>query len=215
MTDSDPLEEYRRRRDFRRTGEPSGAEGPARSAAEGCGVPPGAQGAPSPLFVVQKHRASRLHYDFRLEAGGVLKSWAIPKGPSMNPGEKRLAVATEDHPLEYARFEGVIAEGQYGAGEVIVWDIGTYRVLEADPGAPGGAPGSLEKRLAAGRVELWLEGRKLRGGFALVRAAFAGKRPSGGADNWLLIKKKDAEARPEGDILQDQPRSVLSGRTVE
>jgi len=169
----DPLRVYRRKRDFDRTSEPDGK--------------PSCPDRPLPIFVVQKHAASHLHYDFRLESGGVLKSWAVPKGPSLDPADKRLAVATEDHPLEYAEFEGRIAEGNYGAGEVRIWDRGTYLNL-LDP-----ARRDLEPGLRAGKIEVRLQGRKLKGAFALVRM-----RGPGGK-NWLLIKKKDepaAAARP-------------------
>lgn len=130
------------------------------------------------IFVVQKHQASRLHYDFRLEADGVLKSWAIPKGPSMNPGEKRLAVQVEDHPLAYADFEGVIPEGNYGAGTVEIWDRGTY--------TPVGKPGDVSKDIEDGVLEFTLHGKKLKGLFTLVRTKMDDKDT-----NWLLIKKKD------------------------
>ena len=132
-------------------------------------------------FVVQEHKATRLHYDFRLEIGGVLKSWAIPKGPSMNPSDKRLAVLVADHPLEYADFEGVIPEGHYGAGPVVVWDRGTFTVPEEEDPP--------ERQFEAGRMVFTLQGRKLRGGFALAR--FMGGRDG---DQWLLIKRKDEEA---------------------
>src|SRR6202171_675582 len=142
-----PLEEYRRKREFGTTPEPPGRvqrRGRRR------------------IFVVQKHDASRLHYDFRLAINGVLVSWAVPKGPSMNPADKRLAVRTEDHPLEYADFEGVIPEGQYGAGTVMVWDQGTY---EVENGL------SVEQQLARGEIKVILHGKKLRGGFVLVQTA--------------------------------------------
>lgn len=132
-------------------------------------------------FVVHEHRATRLHYDFRLEMAGVLKSWAVPKGPSMNPADKRLAVMVEDHPLEYADFEGVIPPGQYGAGPVVVWDHGTY---EPDDPAP-------EAALEAGKLGIVLRGKKLRGGFALARLP-RGKT----GKEWLLMKRRDAEADP-------------------
>jgi len=133
-------------------------------------------------FVVHEHKATRLHYDFRLEVGGVLKSWAIPKGPSLNPADKRLAVIVEDHPLEYIDFEGIIPEGSYGAGAVVVWDHGTYE--------PSG-PGDPEAQLRSGKIAFSLHGMKLKGGFALARLA---KGETG--KEWLLMKKKDEYADP-------------------
>jgi DNA ligase D-like protein (predicted 3'-phosphoesterase) len=183
------LTDYRRKRNFRRTPEPAG----------------GRRRRGRPRFVVQQHDATRLHYDFRLEAGGVLKSWAIPKGPSLNPKDKRLAVQTEDHPLDYADFEGVIPEGEYGAGAVIVWDRGTYRNLtELD-----GQEVPTEQAIEAGHVKFWLEGEKLRGGFALTRVG-GGRRPW-----WLLVKMVDGAADPHLDPVREEPRSVISGRTIE
>jgi DNA ligase D-like protein (predicted 3'-phosphoesterase) len=154
--------------------------------------------------VVQKHRATALHYDFRLEAGGVLVSWAVPKGPSLDPKDKRLAMAVEDHPLDYARFEGVIPEGEYGAGPVIVWDAGTFRNLTREKGreVPVG------RAVRDGHVSVWLEGEKLRGGYAFTRVA-RGKR-----DRWILVKEDDAEADARRKPVSTQPESVLSGRTI-
>ncbi len=172
------LREYWRKRDFQRTPEP--ADGKERTG----------KFAKPPIFVVQKHRATNLHYDFRLEIGGVLVSWAVPKGPSLNPADKRLAIQTEDHPLEYAEFEGVIPEGQYGAGTVMVWDRGTY---EVDP------EGSAEDQLARGELKFTLHGEKLRGGFVLVRTAL--RSPGArGERTWLLIKRRDEYADPTWDI---------------
>src|SRR6195256_3596221 len=158
------------------------------------------------IFVVQKHDASRLHYDFRLAVSGVLASWAVPKGPSMNPADKRLAVRTEDHPLEYAKFEGVIPPGQYGAGTVMVWDLGRYEPLENRP---------LEERLAEGKIGIVLQGEKLRGGFTLVQLENRSMNSSR-RDYWLLIKTRDEYADPSWDIesvLID--RSVLTGRSLK
>jgi len=191
MSRKGKLEEYREKRDFRKTGEPSGKK-----------KKPGGK----PVFVIQKHAARTLHYDFRLEHDGVLKSWAVPKGPSTDPGQKRLAVPTEDHPLEYADFEGVIPEGQYGAGAVIVWDAGTYRNIKQDE---QGGEVPMEKALQDGRVAVWLEGKKLKGGYALVRT---GKKHD---SRWLLIKMDDEEADAGRNPVGAEPKSVLSGRTVE
>ncbi len=167
------LEDYRRKRKFAETPEPAGE--PAREAAGN-------------RFVVQKHHATRLHYDFRLEMGGVLKSWAVPKGPTQDSLEKRLAMMVEDHPLDYLLFEGIIPAGNYGAGTVMVWDVGRYQVLgNQDPRA------ALEK----GDLKFLLEGKKLRGEFALVR--MRSRRPSSKGNEWLLLKKRDAYARPGWD----------------
>jgi len=188
------LTKYRRKRSAGRTPEPFGREAAGRSSATGG------------IFVVQKHAARRLHYDFRLEMEGVLRSWAVPKGPSLNPADKRLAVAVEDHPLEYGDFEGVIPPGNYGAGSVIVWDRGVYDVL--DP------IGNAADAVRNGKIDINLHGFKLNGGFTLVRTG--GRRVAGAGDqrNWLLIKKRDQYATTE-DVGQAHPRSVLSGLTIE
>ena len=180
------LAEYRRRRNFGRTTEPRGRR---------------RKRARVPRFVIHKHAASSLHYDLRLEAAGVLKSWAIPKGPSTDPRDKRLAMTTEDHPLDYLDFEGVIPEGEYGGGSVIVWDAGTYRNLHDEP---------LEDALAAGHASVWLEGEKLRGGFAITRVERGGER-----ERWLLVKMDDEGADRRRDPVSTQPQSVLSGKKVE
>ena len=153
------------------------------------------------MFVIQQHAASSLHYDFRLEVDGVLASWAVPKGPSTDPRVKRLAVEVEDHPLGYGHFEGVIGEGSYGAGAVIVWDTGGYDNLSEDE--------SMAEALERGHVSVWLHGQKLRGGYTLQRTG-GGRRP-----RWLLIKRRDDEADARRDPVSTEPRSVLSGRTVE
>jgi len=188
------LEEYGKKRDFTRTGEP----------------PPATKAGRGPLtFVVQKHRARALHYDFRIEAGGVLKSWSVPKGPSLNPRDKRLAVMVEDHPLDYGGFEGQIPKGEYGAGEVIVWDRGTYAPEDEERSQIGGraeAERAVLKGIEEGKLSLSLQGEKLRGSFALVKL----RR---GDNSWLLIKHRDDDAS-DRDVLQED-RSAISGRTIE
>jgi bifunctional non-homologous end joining protein LigD len=188
------LSKYRRKRSAENTPEPFGREVPTSPSTTGG------------TFVVQKHAARRLHYDFRLEMEGVLRSWAVPKGPSMNPADKHLAVAVEDHPLEYGDFEGVIPPGNYGAGSVIVWDRGVYDVI--DP--PGAAADAVRK----GKIDISLRGFKLNGAFTLVHTG--GRRKDDPADekNWLLIKKRDQYATTE-DVFEAHPRSVLSGLTIE
>ncbi len=156
------------------------------------------------VFAVQKHQASRLHDDFRLELDGVLKSWAVPKGPSLNPKEKRLAIMVEDHPLEYRTFEGVIAEGEYGAGEVIVWDQGTYRPLVGKTKAA--MQEQVRAQLNKGELRFLLFGEKLRGEFALIRQKRLGEKA------WLLIKKRDHYASEVDITLQD--RSVIRGKRL-
>ncbi len=153
-----------------------------------------------PRFVIHKHDASRLHYDFRLELDGVLKSWAVPKGPSTDPRAKRLAVEVEDHLLSYIDFEGVIGEG-YGSGAVIVWDAGTYRNLDEER--------SMAETLDAGHAKVWLDGEKLRGGWTLQRTD-GGRKPQ-----WLLIKRRDEGADARRNPESTQPESVKSGRTIE
>lgn len=156
-----------------------------------------------PRFVVQSHAARNLHYDFRLEAEGVLKSWAVPKGPSTDPREKRLAHQVEDHPVDDLDFEGTIATGEYGAGAVIVWDAGTYGNLTERDGDEVPVADAIEN----GHVSVWLEGRKLRGGYALTR--FRGEH------DWLLVKIADDAADARRRPTSTQPESVLSGRTLE
>ena len=182
------LDEYRRKRDFERTPEPAGKKGRGGR-----------------IFVIQKHDATALHYDFRLEVSGVLKSWAVPKGPSTDPRDKRLAMPTEDHPLDYGDFEGTIPEGQYGAGPVIVWDTGTFENITEKKGRP--VP--IEEALAAGHASVWLEGKKVRGGYSLTRVG-RDKR-----ERWLLVKKRDEAADGRRNPVSTQPESVLSGRTIE
>ena len=190
------LERYRSKRDFGRTPEPSGATETGTGAPE---RPPGGG-----RFVVQRHRASRLHYDFRLEVDGVLASWAVPKGPSLDPNLKRGAFRVEDHPLDYFDFEGTIPKGEYGGGDVIVWDWGTFEPeLTADPGAA----------LRAGELKLVLRGEKLRGRFTIVRTkGWSGAGGRSDRESWLLIKKRD-EWAVEGWDAEAHPRSAKTGRT--
>jgi DNA ligase D-like protein (predicted 3'-phosphoesterase) len=180
---------YAKKRDFSRTPEPRGGR---RSARE------------RPCFVIQEHEASTHHFDFRLEVDGVLKSWAVPKGPSTDPRDKRLAVPTEDHPLEYADFEGVIPEGEYGAGAVIVWDRGPYENLTQRDGRQ--VP--IGKALQNGHAVVRLEGSKLTGGYALQRTG------SGNDARWLLIKVDDDAADARRNPVSTEPESVVSGKTV-
>src|SRR3954469_21088236 len=177
------LREYRAKRDFQKTPEPA----PGRDKAH-----------KQPIFVIQEHHASHLHYDFRLEADGVLKSWAVPKEPSLDPRHKRLAVRVEDHPLDYAGFAGTIPEGQYGAGVVHIWDHGTYDNLLADKARPQ----TLSEGIEAGRIEFALHGGKLRGRFTLLRMR---GRSSGGKENWLLIKGKDEFAQAGAADAEAEP----------
>lgn len=185
----DGLAEYRRKRDFGATEEPRGNTGPRAADAEG-------------TFVVQIHDASSLHFDFRLEVEGVLKSWAVPKGPSRDPGERRLAMPTEDHPLGYAQFEGVIPSGQYGAGTVIVWDEGAYSTDEP----------SMAEALARGHASFCLHGHKLRGAYTLIRT-----RQGADREAWLLLRKREGRRRAAGGGHAVDParaRSVLTRRTL-
>lgn len=181
------LQSYNAKRSFDKTPEPKGDKVDAQGSS----------------FVIQKHDARRLHYDFRLEMDGVLKSWAVTRGPSLDPEDKRLAVHVEDHPLSYGDFEGVIPKGQYGGGTVIVWDRGVWRAI-----------GDAKKGYRKGHLEFELEGEKLKGRWHLVR--MHGK-PGESRENWLLIKGDDEEARHDGgpDILEERPESVKTGRSVE
>ncbi|MGA9294985.1 MAG: DNA polymerase ligase N-terminal domain-containing protein [Ignavibacteriaceae bacterium] len=184
------LKEYNQKRDFRKTSEPKGNTKSSKSKLR---------------FVVQKHAAKNLHYDFRLELEGVLKSWAVPKGPSIDPKVKRLAMHVEDHPYDYRNFEGTIPDGEYGAGEVIVWDEGTYHAINTDDRKE--SENLLKEDYEKGDFKFYLEGQKLKGEFVLV------KMKNRGDKQWLLIKHKDKFASTR-DIL-DEDRSVLSDRTIE
>lgn len=187
-TKKNPLAHYKNRRNIKKTGEPAGKI---------------ERGSKMSLFVVQKHAARSLHYDFRLSIGGVLVSWAVPKGPSTNTRVKRLAVRTDDHPIAYAQFEGVIPMGEYGAGTVMVWDKGRYRNIKKK----NGKLVPMNECLRNGRIEVWLEGQKLQGGYALIE--MAGKK-----NQWLLIKMKDEYAQARGNPVRTKTKSVLTGRTM-
>ncbi|MFJ8149831.1 DNA polymerase ligase N-terminal domain-containing protein [Streptomyces sp. NPDC096094] len=197
MGEGNGLRDYRGRRDFGRTGEPAGRGAPS----------PGSGGA-APRFVVQIHDASTLHFDFRLQVADVLKSWSVPKGPSADPSDKRLAVPTEDHPLEYEEFEGVIPAGEYGGGTVIVWDHGTYEPLSHDR---RGRPVDFGESLARGHARFRLHGAKLRGEYALTR--FRGGRAGGDEEAWLLVKTAGG-ARGHGTPDPRRARSARTGRTL-
>lgn len=182
------LVKYRGKRDFKRTSEPAG-DVKAKKA-----------GKRPLIFVIQKHRASQLHYDFRLEFAGVLLSWAVPKGPSLDPSIKRLAMQVEDHPIDYAGFEGVIPEGEYGGGTVMVWDRGTW-IAESD---------DIEAALKKGDLKFTLQGEKLHGSWVLVRTRGFGSKAG---KSWLLIKHRDRFASTK-DITIEKPRSVVSSRLL-
>lgn len=183
----DPLKPYKDKRDFGETPEPEG------TVSEATGLP---------VFVIQKHDARNLHYDLRLESEGVMKSWAVPKGPSMDPKVRRLAIPTEDHPMSYNDFEGVIPEGNYGAGTVIVWDRGTFQNAK-------GEVESFARNLDEGHATVQLNGEKLLGKFALIRTKRGGARPQ-----WLFFKMKDEHAVAGSDILSEKPDSVKTGRSL-
>ena len=184
------LTTYKQKRSFNKTPEPVGGKPKEKQL----------------IFVVQKHDASRLHYDFRLEMEGVLKSWAVPKGPSLDPSVKRLAMMVEDHPFDYRDFEGIIPEGNYGAGTVIVWDEGTYQPIEPFPDKKSQQK-HLLKQLREGNLKVVLNGKKLKGEFALVRTNGMGE------NSWLLIKHKDKYASK--DDITEKDKSVQSGKTIE
>ena len=186
----DPLAQYRKKRDLTISPEPKGTKVKKAKTKK-------------PIFVIQKHDASRLHYDFRLEIDGVLVSWAVPKGPSTNPKDKRLAIRTDDHPMDYADFEGVIPEGSYGAGEVMVWDYGTYKNIKMknDELVP------MDKCLKNGQIEVWLYGKKLKGGYALHLF----RKDEG---QWLLVKMKDEEADARRNPTSTENKSALTNRTM-
>lgn len=181
------LSTYKKKRNFKKTKEPSGKKGASSSRLK---------------FVIQQHAARAMHYDVRLEIDGVMVSWAVPKGPSLNPATKRLAIMTEDHPMEYRHFEGIIPKGEYGAGPVIIWDRGTYKNLRDV---------SMKKALQQGQLEVYLYGKKVRGAFAFVRTDDKTKEKS----RWLLIKMRDDEASARKNPVTSQPESVKTGKTIK
>lgn len=193
MTAEGPLEDYLHKRDFSETPEPAGHDGDVDL-------------GDGPIFVVQEHDASTHHFDVRLQVGDVLRSWAVPKGPSTDPSEKRLAIPTEDHPLEYAEFEGVIPDDQYGGGKVIVWDAGPYSNLKTDE---DGRPVPVADQLDDGHATVWLHGEKIRGGYAFIRT------DGGDEERWLMVKMDDEEADARRNPVSTEPESVLSDRTVD
>ncbi|MEU6467109.1 DNA polymerase ligase N-terminal domain-containing protein [Streptomyces sp. NPDC046976] len=207
MAAENRLRTYRGRRDFERTREPAAdgreraSEGPEPSAGQDAG-----SGGGRPRFVVQIHDARRMHFDFRLQVADVLKSWSVPRGPSADPGDKRLAVPTEDHPLAYEDFEGVIPKGEYGGGTVIVWDRGTYEPLSHDR---QGRPVDFAESLKRGHATFRLHGTKLHGEYALTR--FRGRD---GEDHWLLVRKGAAHRAGHGSPDPRRARSVRTGRTL-
>lgn len=182
-----PLTEYRQKRDFTKTREPAGTPARARASRKALS------------FVIQKHAASHLHFDFRLELDGVMKSWAVPKGPSLDPSVKRLAMEVEDHPIDYNKFEGIIPAGEYGGGTVMIWDRGTW--IPEDP----------REGFARGDLKFELKGKRLRGSWVLVRL----KRGDARKPQWLLIKHRDEFARPGSDIVEEETTSVTTGRTMD
>lgn len=186
-------EEYKKKRDFRKTDEPKGDENSSSSG--------------EPIFVIQKHDATNLHYDFRIEIDGILKSWTIPKGPSTNPSEKQMAIPTEDHPLKYADFEGTIPEDEYGGGTVMIWDKGVFKNIKKND---NGELIDLERSYEDGLVEIYLKGEKLQGGYALVEMKSGDMK-----GKWLLIKMDDEEADARRNPVSTEKKSVESGRTLK
>jgi DNA ligase D-like protein (predicted 3'-phosphoesterase) len=189
------LEEYELKRDFAKTKEPRGRRNRGKARRR------------HPRFSIQKHSATSLHYDLRLEVDGVLASWAVPKGPSLDPRDKRLAMRTEDHPLEYLEWEGVIPKGEYGAGPMIVWDRGVFQNVSE---TRRGEPLELSEAIEKGDVKIFMLGEKIKGAYALVRTG-----PAGDRERWLLIKKRDEGADARRRPTSSRPESVLSGRTIE
>ena len=192
MANPKSLEEYKKKRNFQQTSEPSGDN---------------ISHDEKNLFVIQKHDASNLHYDFRIRIGDVLKSWAVPKGPSTDHNENRLAMETEDHPVDYADFEGTIPEDEYGGGTVLIWDRGTYKNLREEKEDDNM---SMQESYEDGKIEIWLEGKKLRGGYVLIHTKKNDK------DNrWMLKKMKDDESDARRNPVSTEPDSVISGDSLK
>lgn len=188
------LQRYKTKRDFKKTKEPAGKIKKASTRSTG-------------TFVIQQHAARAMHYDVRLEIDGVMVSWAVPKGPSLNPRTKRLAIMTEDHPMEYSKFEGIIPKGEYGAGPVIVWDRGTYKnIREKDD-----KPVPMKTCLRQGLIEVFFRGKKIKGAYALVRTSPKTAEKS----QWLLIKMRDEYAHGRKNPVSSQPESVKTGKTIK
>lgn len=190
MKNQEFLEEYHKKRNFDVSSEPFGKSKNKKD---------------KEIFVIQKHQASHMHYDFRLAVDGVLKSWAVPKGPSTDPDEKRLAIPTEDHPMEYADFEGGIPKDQYGGGTVMLWDAGTYKNIRKDD---TGKLIPIKDQIKNGHITIELEGKKLNGGFSLIRFQ------KGKDEKWFLKKVDDKEADPRKNPTSTENKSVLTGRTM-
>lgn len=185
--------DYQKKRDFSKTKEPKGDEGPSKKGEH-------------PIFVIQKHDATNLHYDFRLEIDNTLKSWSVPKGPSTDPKVKRMAIPTEDHPIAYADFEGTIPKDQYGGGTVMIWDKGTFKNIKKDK---DGNSIDLKKAYEMGTLEFELEGDKLAGGYALIKMKSGNMK-----GNWLLVKMKDDKADARRNPVNTETKSVVSNRTM-
>ncbi len=203
ITAAEQLKEYQRKRDFEKTAEPSG---------DAAGTSPRATAADQLHFVIQKHDASRLHYDLRLEIDGVMKSWAVPKGPSADPSVKRLAMQVEDHPIEYNSFEGTIPAGEYGGGTVMLWDHGTYEIENAPDDDQNS---SARDQYCDGELKVIFHGKRIKGSYAIVRTK--GMGGSSSKPSWLLIKHRDVQARPESDspLTEKYMKSVTTSRTMD
>lgn len=215
---AEQLKEYQRKRDFEKTAEPSGSTTSRKSPRS-----PRATAVPQLRFVIQKHAATNLHYDLRLEIDGVMKSWAVPKGPSSDPTVKRLAMQVEDHPIEYNTFEGTIPAGEYGGGTVMLWDTGTYEIenppddsnSDSDSDSDDDPNKSARDEYDRGEMKVVFHGKRIKGSYALVRTR--GMRGNSAKPSWLLIKHRDTQAHPESDsiLTEKYMKSVTTGRTMD